>query len=180
MRRATAAGAVALLLAGCGGGGGNRELDEDEYVEEFSAICGDAAADIEEVSDDLDSTDLDEVARAAGGAARIADEMLDDVRALEQEDEGVDAVDLYDELERRADLYAELEEAADDGDEDAVDDVRGQVEGAQDQIEDTASALDIDCEPDDISAAEQLSDEGDFSDETDAASGRLFTDEDAD
>ena len=167
MRRLSLVVVAILLLGACGGGGTEEELDAEEYAAEVSLICGDTSADIEEVSGDLNSSDLDEVAASADDAQRIADNGLTDVRDLDRPEGAENAEELIDALTEQAEAYEALAGAAEDRDDTAVDDLRDQLDEVTEEVEDAATRAGIDCEPNDIGPSEQFSDAADASDLTD-------------
>jgi hypothetical protein len=169
MRRSGGLVAALVLLGACGGGGGGRDLDEAEYVEELSAICADTAADVQEVSGNLDSADLDEVADAAHDAQRIAENGLNDAEDLHRPEGSANAQELIEALAEQGDLYEAIAGAAEDGDSERVDQLRGELDAAAGAVADAASAANVDCEPEDIGPSEQFSDAADTSDLTDIA-----------
>jgi hypothetical protein len=174
---------LAFAAAGCGGGDDSSSgddssddqssssdaLSEDDFLAQFDEVCIG-------IKEDLDAIDPpttnDELADAASQASDIAEPGVAALRDITPPDDLADDVDgLLDTLEEQVGLYDDLQQAAEDGDDDAITDLGGQLDEGESSLDEQGSDIGLECFVDEEDSSDDFSDSSDdFSDSSDAFS----------
>jgi hypothetical protein len=136
-----AAGAAALLAAGCGG---EERLSQEAFQEQGNAICAKYDSQIEDIAT---PTSVEEVPAYVDKALPIVERQIDDMKELNPPEEDQEAFDdMIAEGEKTLEAGRELGEAAEANDDAAIEKALNEGNAASDRADEHATDLGLsDC-----------------------------------
>jgi hypothetical protein len=136
-----AAGAAALLVAGCGG---EERLSQAEFQEQGNAICAKYDKQIEEIGT---PTSVEEVPAYVNKVLPIVERQIEDMKELNPPEEDQETYDkMIAEAEKTVDAGRDLGEAAEANDDAAIEKALNEGNAASDRADEHATELGLtDC-----------------------------------